>query len=516
LTAQLIDGRSDRHEWSETYERDLDDVFTMQDEIAENVVREMKVRLFGAPPAATITDTGAYDTYLHGLSLLARRGQENLLLAEDLFEQVIDVDPEYAPAHASLALALVWQDPDSDDVDRRAEEAANRALALDPDNSDALTVLGFLAWDRDADLDAARSFFQRAIERNPNNATAYRWLARSYGEENPRRYYSLARKAYFVDPLDPTIHFHLGASSLQLGRFADALAAARQVAMDGDASYGHLQAMNIHQSSGRLDRAIKTAYHNYRVKPKSWSYAAIFWSLIKMGELDLAEAWLEEAKRQVGWSYVEPDDAFLAYLRGDPEKALAMQEAAVERGEINKMQLALSVIPFTQDFEYAKQLMDDQFAKFEHDPTTFAHDLPTPVYVSYALILQRVGEPEQAAALMREIEASVDAQIDNGIATTEFNGPRAIRAQLHAMRGDSTQAVEVLRKLFDDGYSEVDFLTITPYFDKIRDDPGFVSLIADMERRISDQRRQLIAEGMLLTPSEVAALETFDFDPFEL
>ena len=131
-------GRSDRHEWSETYERDLDDVFTMQDEIAENVVREMKVRLFGAPPAATITDAGAYDTYLQGLSLLARRGPENLHLAEDLFKQVIEVDPDYAPAYASLALTLTWQSGDTADLNLRAEAAANRALELDPDNSDVV------------------------------------------------------------------------------------------------------------------------------------------------------------------------------------------------------------------------------------------------------------------------------------------------------------------------------------------------------------------------------------------
>jgi len=513
LTAQLIDGHSDRHEWSETYERDLNDVFAMQDEISENVVREMKVRLFGRAPASALTNSGAYDLYLRGLSLLARRGEQNLEQAAELFEQVIELDPNYAPAHASLALSLIWRPGHS--LDSRAEAAAHRALALDADNSDALTALGSLAGHK-GQVEAARELFRRAIESNPNNATAHRWLARSYANDEPRRYYALVRKAYFVDPLDPTIRYHLVWSAQLLGRYAEALAAAREWRSDDEGSGGHLAAIDIHQFTGRLDKAIKTAYHNYRMKPDGWTYGAIFWPLVHMGELDLAESWSEEVKRQVGWTYVEPDEALLAYVRGHPDQAVALQTAAYERGEIDGPGLALWTIVFTRDFARARQLSDEAFARMSHDPTQFDPKLPWHWYIDYALVLQRTGDPGGAADLIRTIRSSVESQVAHGISSTDPNGPRIMQAELFAMNGDSVQAIESLRGLFEDGFSQTTFMRATPHFDNLRNDPGFISLMAEMEERVSAQRELLAAEGMLLTPQEVRALEDFDFDPFEL
>jgi len=91
-----------------------------------------------------------------------------------------------------------------------------------------------------------------------------------------------------------------------------------------------------------------------------------------------------------------------------------------------------------------------------------------------------------------------------------------MQAELFAMNGDSAQAIESLRGLFEDGFSQTTLLRASPQFDNLRNDPGFISLMAEMEERVSAQRQLLAAEGMLLTPQEVRALENFDFDPFEL
>lgn len=514
LTAQLIDGVSDRHEWSETYERDLDDVFALQDEISRKVVREMKVRLLGPAPSPEITDSGAYDLYLQALSLLASRGDANLLQAENLFERVIDLDPTYAPAHASLALTLVWQPGNAPASVRRAEVAADQALALDPNNSDALTALGFLMGDVHGQVEKARELFQRAIESNPNNATAHRWLARSYSNDEPRRYYALIRQAYSVDPLDPTIHFHLAVSAQSLALYAEALAAARQLPVDNGGSLGHVLATNIHQYTGRLDKAVKSGYHAYRVKPDGWTYAAIFWPLANMGELDLAEAWIEEVKRQTGWSYVEPDEAVLAFKSGNADQAVALQIAAFERGEIDEIMLAHWILIFARDFQRARELTESRFMRLDHDPLRFDPSLPWQMYIDYALDLQQTGNSEHAADLIRDIQLSVDAQLSRGVLSTDLDGPRVLQAQLYAMSGNSTEAIESLRGLFEDGFSEVGYLRASPYFDNLRSDPEFISLVAEMGRRVEAQRQQLANEGMLLTPQEVATLHSFDFDPF--
>ena len=184
ITAQLIDAGSGYHVWSQTYDRDLKDIFAIQDEIAKAIGDELKVELAGTPPAGKnsvgTTNLKAYDLYLQGIALWQTRKPDNLLQAIDLFSQAVAADPKFAQAYGGLALVYAVI-PDYSvkvsyaDAYQRATDAAEMALVLDPALPEPYAALASAAsWERRRSTTVA--LYRRAIALRPSFATAYQWL----------------------------------------------------------------------------------------------------------------------------------------------------------------------------------------------------------------------------------------------------------------------------------------------------------------------------------------------------
>jgi len=183
VRAQLIHAATDRHLWSETYERDLRDVLALQSEIAQAVVREIQIKLMPAERARLTTNRPvnrkAYDDYLQGRYLYwNRRTEENLHKAISFFQSAVKEDPTYPPAYVGLADCYNYLGTEQIsalqpmDARRQAEEAANKALEIDNEMAEAHASLGFVKhfnWD----WTAAGQEFKLAIELNPNYAYAH-------------------------------------------------------------------------------------------------------------------------------------------------------------------------------------------------------------------------------------------------------------------------------------------------------------------------------------------------------
>ncbi|MCZ6498883.1 MAG: tetratricopeptide repeat protein [Gammaproteobacteria bacterium] len=187
ITAQLIDVDTDTHLWSESFDRDLDDIFAVQDEIAQKIVRAIQetlsVRDVGDAAAAVADNrppsgsVEAYELYLQGRHLLYRRG-DHLEKALARFKEVVQADPEYAAAWSGLAATYIVY-PDYLPMDRQkaridAREAAETSLELRPDQAESLAVLGLAAAD-DYRWTDSMAYFDRAIAQNPGEPTAYLW-----------------------------------------------------------------------------------------------------------------------------------------------------------------------------------------------------------------------------------------------------------------------------------------------------------------------------------------------------
>ena len=233
ITAQLIDVGSDRHIWSETYDRELADVFAIQDEISQRIVEALKIAL-GAETVDAMSAAGhptenleAYELYLQGRYFWQRRGGDNIRKAIELFIEAIELAPDFARAWSSLAAAYitlpVYADADEAESYKRAEAAAFKALEFDDSLAEAYAVLGDLAR-TDFLWEEAEDFYLAAIEREPKDATARLW----YGEFLTlvgRFEDGLAESnvAYRLDPLSPGTNANLAGGYYILGRDAETL-----------------------------------------------------------------------------------------------------------------------------------------------------------------------------------------------------------------------------------------------------------------------------------------------------
>jgi len=505
ITAQLIEARSDTHLWSQTYDRTMSDVFTIQDQISAQVVDALKLELLEAEHSAGPANSAAYEIYLQGLGLLADR--EEIERAIELFDQVIAMDQDYAPAYASLALALVFSDQENSVRYPRLEAAVNRALALDAGNSEALAAVGRLRYEQNR-VKEAREFLEQSIANNPNNAFAYRWLGTSYSDADPVRYYNLSRKAFEVDPLDPSIHYHMAIAASMIGRYESALAAARNL----DPSIRDVSAGNIHHDFGHLDKALKSFYRAHRTA--GWS-GPLPRELIMMGAIELAEIWVADGKRSP--SEVSYADLTLASLRGESELALSLWvDAAEQRGDAQgQFEKAWALTRYSDNFDKARNAFEQAFAESGLDHSQFNADFWWQ-FLDYALALQHSGEAERAVLLNNEIRAFLETRLTTGMVRNSHGlNFQLFLSALHAMNNEPQQAFTALRHAAaQGGLSCTHCLSRWPHWANLRGNSEFDQIIAEQKAKFASQLQRLADEGMLLTPAEVLQLDEFTFDPF--
>ena len=211
ITTQLIEVSTDSHLWSETYDRNLSDIFAVQDEIAAKVGEALKVALLGADskPVRTSSETSIdiYSDYLLARQKLANPNYETLAAAERLLKSVIERDPEYAPAYAALANAYYimadWGVIPCSEASSRMLPLAEKALSLDDRLAD-----GWLHLSRtrraNGDLDGARAALERARDLDPQNPLVLLELMGNWDRSHePERGLVYADELLRVDPLSP-------------------------------------------------------------------------------------------------------------------------------------------------------------------------------------------------------------------------------------------------------------------------------------------------------------------------
>jgi len=253
ITAQLIDTESGFHIWSETYDRRMADIFTVQDEIATAIVDKLKIELapkeqqLAQRETAPTQNVEAYEFYLQARAIWKRRGEDNLNRAIELYQAALARDPAFARAHAGLASAYVvlpgysMDDGDEEKFLKMAEQSARQALALDPNIGEAHAVLAQINAARGNFLDAESGFFF-AISLEPNEPTPHHWysiLLNKVGRLDAGL--EQARRAYELDPSSPVLVSNLANTYLLLGEDEQALrysTLARELGIGSGASEG--------------------------------------------------------------------------------------------------------------------------------------------------------------------------------------------------------------------------------------------------------------------------------------
>jgi TolB-like protein/Flp pilus assembly protein TadD len=328
ISAQLIHAADGFHMWSETYDRKLDDIFKIQDEVAGQVVKELKVTLL-EPPKVRTTDPKAYALYLQAKQLEQQRTAEAFEKSDALYHQVLEIDPRYAPAWLGLARNLINKAfsgiVSSQEGYPRARELAEKALAIDPDYAPAHATLGYIATVENDDAGAAKhyeraltldptdlsvvnsaAFFLKSlgrldealalgeaiVRRDPVNTTAVnsvgyrqRWSGR-YDEA-----IASFRTALSLTPGRGNVHYQLSMTLLLKGDAAGALAEIEQETVEGWRMVGLPMAYYALGRKADSDAAL-AAFIAKADKDGSYSIASVY---AFRGEADQAFAWLDKA-----------------------------------------------------------------------------------------------------------------------------------------------------------------------------------------------------------------------------
>jgi len=206
VTAQLIEARTDTHIWSQTWDRTLDDIFAIQDEVAQEVVNKLQITLVGPAPTAAQTDPEIYALYLQAKQLIESRNEESILRAIELIDKVLTVDPDYVPA-LEIAAWLDYSKIDlgiytPEEYELVSQERQDHVLALDPDNT---KILGYIAWDAyqdDRNPELAAQTYEGLVKRNPNDVELLRvagGFLRRIGKFKPA--IQLFKRCLEIDPL---------------------------------------------------------------------------------------------------------------------------------------------------------------------------------------------------------------------------------------------------------------------------------------------------------------------------
>jgi adenylate cyclase len=166
ITAQLIDARTDTHIWSETYDRTLDDVFAIQDEISTSIVEQLKITLLDGAKAATKIDSKSYDRYLKAQFIVNTDNTDRIREAQALLNQVLETEPNYIPALTALG-RVYYRVPKSQGMSREQNELeirrlADRIVAIDPNSVEAFGWQGWFAY-VDGNLQEAARFYEKAL-----------------------------------------------------------------------------------------------------------------------------------------------------------------------------------------------------------------------------------------------------------------------------------------------------------------------------------------------------------------
>lgn len=310
ITAQLIEADSDTHLWSQTYDRELDDVFAIQDDIARQIAKVLQVKLLpDSLPSATTDDVEAYEYFLRGRSLFNRLGHQNVRSAIGMFEKATSADPEFARAWAALALGhaycVILNNSGLADM-QAADKASDRAIALDPKLADGYVarIVISAAGSRDKEAEAA---FRKAVELDPDNFEAYYHFGRyMFKQGKLERVAELWERAREIDPDDfQTPNISIGVYE-RLGD-RDKM---RQAAKDGA-------------------RTASLYVEQHPENARAWTLGA--GAFLELGERDKAMQFMEAALQADPDSGSTRYNGACVYARaGEIEKALDWLELAME------------------------------------------------------------------------------------------------------------------------------------------------------------------------------------------
>ena len=340
ITAQLVQGPSDTHLWAKGYERDFRDSLGLQDEVAQAIVAEIRLKLTPQEQARfarnDVVDPAAHEEYLRGLFLLNLHNGPDERKAIELFRSAIEKDPTYAAAYSALAdtyRALLFNsNAAAADVLPASEAAARRALELDDQLAEAHASLASDLGDYDWNWAAGEKEFQTALRLNPNSALAHSYHAHFLRQEgHVEDAIRESRRAVDLDPVSAQDSFILSQSLYEARRYDEAISQLHK-ALDLEPRFwpAHLYLGKTLAAQGHFQEAIDELKKagDFTAEP----HATIGYVYGRMGRAEDAHKVLADLQKQSMTGYVAPSNFAKIYIGlGDKDQAFAWLEKGYQQ-----------------------------------------------------------------------------------------------------------------------------------------------------------------------------------------
>jgi len=493
ITAQLIQADTGYHLWSETYDRELDDVFAIQDEISAAIGEALRVELAlgtdqapAAPRVAESTNTAAYEAYLRGRHLVNQRGRSNISQAVEELKRAVRLDPDFAPGHAWMAIAWVmmldspatYGDLSLAEVKQRATPHLEKALELDPNLAEAHGAKALFGINS-ADFTMAMEETARALELNPVYIDAMNWrqiAASSFGDYQASL--DITKRIVEIDPL--SIVGRLNYSPI-LALYD--LEAGRQMAqelIDQNPWAGYTALGQIELGAGKdLSNALNWFMRAYGEDPHDeLSNRLLISILAAVGEYDEARRISDGNLHIVDIQQNRLESAIHALEiahAGDPENAAPAMDLA-------------DALHLAGRFEESQRLYL-QLQKLSPSGVIFdTRDASTRPTLRMAYTHKMAGDDAAAATEIEAFRQDTEKRRQLGPLT----GPDyAADAMARSIEGDAAGAFESIRSAIDAGFLDLTFFR-EPSMQWLADHPEFLALKAEVSQLLAAEHAEIL------------------------
>jgi TolB-like protein/tetratricopeptide (TPR) repeat protein len=507
VTAQLIDVSNGFHLWSGIFDRDLNDVFAIQDEIATEVVNALKLSLLGES-TGTIQAHGtenveAYTQYLLGLNDLDNNTFDSLTSAVNHLQSAIEIDPEYAPAYALLARTYFGlQDTGAigrDEGIAEARTAATHAIGLSPSSPEALSVLGRIELEN-GNNEVAEQLLLQAIENGPNYAPALRNYSRYLlSESRIEESMDTLQQAIRLDPLSLTSHILLTNGLTLMRRFDEAAEASKRIReINPQNPYGLALGGMVNQVQGNWATAARQIAGASALDPNDPEITAFVGDLyLALGLPSEAGHWYDRAAEIYPNHPVSLSRPLIlnwivsGYNKDDIRQARKLLEGKIENrwgSRAIPAYLLLDDAERSGDYTLLLDTLDNLHPRLFDDPPAHTADDPEMTHLVGRALVQS-GDTERGFQILEAWSADNEGrEAATGVSSTES-------IEIDLLRGDKQAALEKLRARdamkYDFPLNRF-FFARDSLWQTLADEPQFVELVEHLDQHAEEQRAILL------------------------